>query len=134
MLRLRFLRVGKKNAPTFRLVVAPRRSPPRGGQFKEILGFYNPRTKERGVKKDRILYWISQGAQPSDTAHNFLVKEGVIQGAKIAVHAKSKKTDGEKSAVSAKTTPAQEARVQAETKKEDEGESEEQKQDSGPTA
>lgn len=90
MLKVRFLRVGKKNAPSFRLVLTDKDAPPRG-RFLEILGFYNPYTKERAVKKERISYWISQGAQPSDTAHNFLVKAGVITGKKIAVHAKSKK-------------------------------------------
>ena len=92
MLRIRFSRVGKKNAPSFRLVLTPTESPPKG-KFLEILGFYNPLTKEKNVMKERIAYWISQGARHSDTAHNFLIREGVIQGKKISVHAKSKKEE-----------------------------------------
>ena len=107
MLKIRFLRVGKKNAPIFRLVVADKDAPPRG-RFLEILGFYNPYTKERNVKKERIQHWLSNGAQASDTAHNFLIKTGVITGEKIAVHAVSKKAP-EKAEAAAPTAPRAEA-------------------------
>ena len=101
MLRIRFSRVGKKNAPSFRLVLTPKQSPPKG-KFLEILGFYNPRTKEKGVEKERVLHWIKQGAQPSDTAHNFLIKEGVIEGKKLSVHSTAKRKKEE--AIAKKTT------------------------------
>ena len=94
MLRIRFSRVGKKNAPSFRLVLTPKQSPPKG-KFLEILGFYNPRTKEKGVEKERVLHWKKQGAQPSDTSHNFLIKEGVIEGKKLSVHSTKKRKQEE---------------------------------------
>ncbi len=93
MLRIRLFRVGKKNQPAFRIVVTDKKNPPRGGRSVEILGFFNPLTKEKGIKKERVQYWISQGAQPSDTCHNLFVAEGIIKEAKISVHAKTKKAE-----------------------------------------
>lgn len=90
MLVIRFFRTGKKNQPFFKIVVTEKTRPPRGGRFVEELGFYNPLTKEKNVKKDRVKYWISVGAQPSDTVYNLLVKEGIIEGKKIALHKKKK--------------------------------------------
>lgn len=90
MLAIRFLRIGKKNSPSFRLVVTEKTAPPKG-KFLEVVGFYNPGTKDWGLKNERATYWIQHGAQPSDTAHNFLVKHGALKSSKIAVHAKSKR-------------------------------------------
>jgi small subunit ribosomal protein S16 len=91
MLCIRYIRTGKTNQPFFRVVVTDRRNPPRAGRFIEILGFVNPKTKERNLKADRIKYWLSVGAKASDTVHNLLIKEKVIEGKKIPVHKKSKK-------------------------------------------
>ena len=93
MLRIRFLRVGKKNSPSFRLVVTPRRTAPKTGRFLEILGSFNPIKHESVFKKERIQYWISQGAQASDTVRNMLIREGIIQGKKVAVHKVAKTTE-----------------------------------------
>ena len=70
-------RVGAKNAPFFRIVVADARSP-RDGKFIEEIGAYQPRKKGENVKLDleRAKYWISKGAQPSDTVASFLKKAG----------------------------------------------------------
>ena len=91
MLKIRFLRTGKKNQSFFRIVVTDSRRPPKGGRFIEVLGFYNPLTKEKQIKKERIEYWLSQGAKLSDTCHNLFIKEKVIKGNKIPVHKKAKK-------------------------------------------
>src|SRR3989338_6198068 len=93
MVVIRFLRIGKKNSPSFRLVVTEKTSPPKG-KFLEVIGFYNPGTKEWGLKSERATYWVEHGAQSSDTAHNFLVKHGALKGPKIAVHAKAKQEEG----------------------------------------
>ncbi len=68
-------RIGAKNAPVFRIVVADGRSP-RDGKFIEELGTYHPRSKGENVKfdLDRANYWISKGAQPSDTVASFIKK------------------------------------------------------------
>ena len=91
MLRIRFLRVGKKNSPSFRLVLTPRRTAAKTGRFLEILGSFNPVKHESVFKKERIQYWISQGAQASDTVRNMLIKQGIIKGKKVAVHKKETK-------------------------------------------
>ncbi len=91
MLSIRLLRTGKKNQPFYRMVVTDKKNPPRGGRFLEIVGFLNPFTKEKDIKADRIKHWISVGAKPSDTVHNMLVKEKVIEGKKIALHGMPKK-------------------------------------------
>ena len=90
MLVVRFQKVGRRNQRSFRLIVTPKRAAPRGKPV-EFLGSWNVRTKQLILKRDRILYWISQGAKPSPTAHNLLIKQGVLAGKKIAVHKKSKK-------------------------------------------
>ena len=68
MVRIRLRRVGGKKQASFRLVAADKESP-RDGRFIEILGFYNPRTEPATIdfKEDRIYYWMSKGAQPSDS-------------------------------------------------------------------
>lgn len=91
MLVIRFFRVGKKNQPSFKVVVADKRNAARAGRSVEEVGFYNPSTNQTILKKERIQYWISKGAQPSPTVHNLLIKEGFLEGKKIAVHKKSKK-------------------------------------------
>lgn len=88
MLVLRFFRVGKKNQPSFKIVVTEKTRPPRAGVFVEEVGFYNPLTKEKVFKADRIKYWLEKGVQPSDTAHNLLVQEKIIEGEKRKVKIK----------------------------------------------
>ena len=70
-------RVGTKNAPYFRIVVADSRSP-RDGKFIEEIGTYQPLKKGENYKMDleRAKYWISKGAEPSDTVASFMKKLG----------------------------------------------------------
>jgi len=98
MLIIRLQRVGKKNQPSFRLVLAEKTAPVKG-KFIEILGNYNPRLKTRSFNKERILYWLSKGAKTSATVHNLLVTEKVIEGQKVkAWRPKPKKKTEEKEA------------------------------------
>jgi small subunit ribosomal protein S16 len=89
MLAIKLQRVGRKHQPSYRLVVAPARSKMAGPPVED-LGSYNTFTKKSTVNKERVAHWIGVGAQPTVTVHNFLVKEGVIKGAKIAVKMKKK--------------------------------------------
>ena len=84
MLVIRFQRRGRTNDPAFRVVVTEKRSKPKSGEL-EILGSYHPKTKETLLKNERILYWMSKGAQASPTVHNLLVTKGVVSGAKVSV-------------------------------------------------
>ena len=91
MLVIRLNRVAKKNQPSFQIVVTDKRNAPRGGRFIEKLGYLNPLTKKFSLKEERVKYWISKGAKCSDTVHNLLVREKIIEGRKVDVHKKSKK-------------------------------------------
>jgi small subunit ribosomal protein S16 len=91
MLTIRLTRKGKKNQPFFRVVVVDKRRSSKGGRAVEDLGYVNPLTKKRSLKKERVQYWISKGAQPSATIHNLLVLEKIIEGKKIHVSKLSKK-------------------------------------------
>jgi small subunit ribosomal protein S16 len=73
--KIRMRRVGAKNAPVFRIVVADSRSP-RDGKFIEQLGTYQPLKKGHNFTMDleRAKYWLSKGAQPSDTVASFIKK------------------------------------------------------------
>jgi len=82
MLKVRLQRVGRKNDPSFRVVVTDSRRGPKSGNFIEILGSYDARQGKPNLKADRIKHWISVGAQTSGTVHNLLVSEGVIEGNK----------------------------------------------------
>jgi small subunit ribosomal protein S16 len=91
MLKIRFLRTGKKNQPTFKIVVINSRRGPKSGRFVEEVGFFNPRTKEKILRKERIKYWLKIGAKTSPRVFNLLVSEKIIEGKKIALHKKAKK-------------------------------------------
>lgn len=68
-------RVGAKNTPVFRIVVADSRSP-RDGKFIEEIGTYQPLKQGDNftLKLDRAQHWLSKGAQPSDTVASFIKK------------------------------------------------------------
>ncbi len=77
--RIRLKRTGSKKQPYYRLVVADQRSP-RGGRAIEDLGVYGPVLNPPlvQVNQERVLHWLLQGAQPSDTARSILSKLGIM--------------------------------------------------------
>jgi len=79
--KIRLRRVGTKNVPVYRIVVADGRSP-RDGRFIENIGTYDPKKVENNftVNLDRARHWISKGAQPSDTVRSILKKAEKVQG------------------------------------------------------
>lgn len=80
MLRMRLTRMGAKKRPSYRVVVAPDRSP-RGGQHVEILGYYDPMTTPSTVKIDteRAVKWLQNGAQPTERVRILLRHAGVLK-------------------------------------------------------
>jgi small subunit ribosomal protein S16 len=78
-------RVGAKNAPVFRIVVADNRSP-RDGKFIEELGTYLPLKKGNNytLDLDRAKYWLSKGAQPTETVASFIKKATKVAAAAAA--------------------------------------------------
>ncbi len=83
MVKIRLRRVGAKNRPSYRLVVADSRAP-RDGTFINIIGHYNPLTDPETavVDEEKALYWLRQGAQPTATAARLLSKLGIIEKSK----------------------------------------------------
>jgi len=82
MLKIRLTRVGKRNKPQFRIVVAEHTSPVRG-KFIEVLGSMDPYLNTVVLKEDRVKYWLSNGAKPSATVHNLIVDKKIIEAKKI---------------------------------------------------
>ncbi len=80
MIKIRLRRVGAKNRPSYRLVVADVRAP-RDGAFITIIGHYNPLTDPETVviDEEKARHWLEQGAQPTDTAARLLAKVGIIE-------------------------------------------------------
>ncbi len=79
MLRIRLTRVGKKKQPVYRIVVTEKKRA-RDSRFVEIVGQYNPRREpaEINLKAERVQYWLSKGAQPSETVRSFLRKNKLL--------------------------------------------------------
>ena len=81
MLAIKLSQTGKTNKKMFRLIISEKSRDPYGDAL-EILGSYNPHSKELAVKADRVNYWISKGAQMTDTVNNLLVEKKIIEGKK----------------------------------------------------
>ncbi len=91
MLAIRLQRVGRTNDPSFRIIVQDhRRSPKKTRGLVEFVGSYDARKGTPQVNAERIKYWLSVGARPSDTVHNILVSTKVIDAKKV--NAMNKKT------------------------------------------
>ena len=76
------MRIGKKGQAYFRVVVQEQRSKNQG-KYLEDLGSWNPHQNLIQIKEERAKHWLSHGAKPSDTVHNFLVDKGLIEGPKV---------------------------------------------------
>jgi len=85
MLKIRLQRVGRKNDASFRVVVIESQRGPKAGGALEILGFYDPKKDVVEIKGDRVVYWMSVGAQVSPTVHNLLISKNITKGKKINV-------------------------------------------------
>lgn len=79
MLVIRLTRVGKKNSPAYRVVVADKRKAVKR-KFIEILGNYNPAANPKTlvIDKEKALRWIGLGAQPSDTVNNLMCQLEIL--------------------------------------------------------
>lgn len=82
MVKIRMQRIGRRHEPHYRVVVIDGRRGPKSGRFIEIIGHYNAKMGGFSIDKERASYWLSVGAQPSGTVHNFLVDQGVIEAPK----------------------------------------------------
>ena len=80
MLMIRLQRVGRKKDPSYRVVVTEKTRAVSSNNYIERVGSYDTIRKTIALDDKRILHWIQKGAQPSDTVHNLLIREGILQG------------------------------------------------------
>ena len=85
MLAIRLQRVGRKNDPSFRVIVTDSKMKPKTGNFLEVLGSYNARQGKPVINTERAKHWLSMGAQASGTVHNLLVDLKAVTGKKVNV-------------------------------------------------
>lgn len=88
MLAIRLQRVGRKNDPSFRVIVADTKLKPKTGNFLEVIGSYDARKGSPVIDAARAKHWLSVGAKASGTVHNILVDMKVVSGKKINVLSK----------------------------------------------
>jgi small subunit ribosomal protein S16 len=119
MLMIRLQRVGRVHEPTFRVVLVDSKRGPKSGQALEVLGNHDTRKAKNNsnVDGDRIKYWISKGAQLSDTMRNLLITKKIITGKKVNALPKKRPikkelTEEEKKAAEAAAKPAEAPKVE----------------------
>ncbi len=85
MVKIRLRRMGRKNRPSYRVVVADSRSP-RDGRFIEVIGHYDPLTDPATIEinEEKALEWLRSGAQPTETVQSLLGKLGIMDRFKMA--------------------------------------------------
>ena len=131
MLMMRLQRVGRRNDPSYRIVVTDKRTGPKSDKHVDRLGSYNPKMNHVQIDAAKAKEWLAKGVQPSDTVHNILVGQKVIEGKKINVLPKKSpiideealkraeeeaaaKAEAEKAAAEAEAAKAAEAAAPAE--------------------
>lgn len=125
MLMMRLQRVGRKNDPSYRIVVTDKRTGAKSDRHVDRLGSYNPKLNHIQLDTVKAKDWLSKGVQPSGTVHNILVSQKVIDAKKINVLPKKSpiideeaikraeeeaaaKAEAEKAAAEAAAAPAEE--------------------------
>ena len=110
MLTIRLTRVGKKKDGSFRVIVNESKRKVQAGNYLEMVGSYDPRSDRVELKADRIKHWLAMGATVSDTVHNLLVSQKIIDAKKINVLPKKTVAKAE---APVEPTPAAEAAPEA---------------------
>ena len=110
MLVMRLQRIGRRNDPSYRIVVTDKRTGPKSDKHVDRLGSYNPKLNHVQLDAERAKEWLAKGVQASDTVHNILVSQKVIDSKKVnALPKKSPIVDPEAAAAeeAATTTNAE---------------------------
>ena len=117
MLMIRLQRVGRVHEPSFRVVLVDSKRSTKTGQAIEVLGSHDTRKSKKNstVDAERVKYWISKGAQLSDTMRNLLITKKIIEGKKVNALPKKRPIKPEVKEGEAKTPVAPKAEVKVET-------------------
>jgi small subunit ribosomal protein S16 len=108
MLTIKLSKLGKKNHKLFRVIINEKGRDPYGRAL-EVLGSYDQYQKKLQVKNDRVTYWLSKGAQMTNTVNNLLVTHGVIDREKIIPKKKTKTSEKREAQKKAKAEKRKEA-------------------------
>lgn len=82
MLMMRLQRIGRKNNPSYRILVVDKRASTKSNNFIDHLGHYEPKSGTIVINAEKAKEWMSKGAQPSDTLYNMMVSKKIIEGKK----------------------------------------------------
>ncbi len=85
MLMMRLQRVGRRNDPSYRVVVTDKRTGPKSNKHVAIIGSYNSKMDRVQIDGEKAKQWLGKGVQASPTVHNLLVSQGIVEGKKINV-------------------------------------------------
>ncbi|MDE2212945.1 MAG: 30S ribosomal protein S16 [Patescibacteria group bacterium] len=113
MITIRLQRRGRKNDPSFRVIVVDSKRSMKTGSYLEMVGSYDPRTDRIELNAERIAHWMSHGAKASDTVHNLLVSQKIIDAKKINVLPRKTPSKKEEAPVSLETTAQPPATAEA---------------------
>ena len=117
MLKMRLQRIGRKNNPTYRVIVTDSRNAAKRGRNVDHIGSYEPKQGTFTIDTDKAKHWLSKGVQPSVTIYNFLVSKGIVAGKKKNALSKKRPIIDEaklKAEAEAKAKAEEEARAKAE--------------------
>lgn len=135
MLKMRLQRTGRKNDASFRVVVTDSHRGPKSGKHVDLIGSYNPKMNHIQIDGEKAKAWIAKGVQVSDTMHNILVSQKIIEGKKKNVlPKKSPIIDEEKVKAEAEAKAAAEAEAAAPATEEVTDVSEEESTEAAPEA
>ncbi len=111
---MRLQRIGRKNNPSYRVIVTDSRNAPSRGRHVDFIGSYDPLLGRVQIDAAKAKHWLSHGVQPSDTVYNFLISEKIIEGKKRnALSRKSPIIDEAKLKAEAEAKAAKEAAEKA---------------------
>ena len=122
---MRLQRVGRRNDPSYRIVVTDKRTGPKSDKHVDRLGSYNPKMNHVQLDVEKAKEWLAKGVQPSDTLHNILVSQKVIEGKKINVLPKKSPIIDEEAIKKAEEEAAAKAEAEAAAEAEESTDSDE---------
>jgi len=111
---MRLQRVGRRNDPSYRIVVTDKRTGPKSDKHVARLGSYNPKMDHVQIDADAAKEWLSKGVQPSDTVYNILVGQKIVEGRKKNVLPKKSPIIDEEALAKAKEEEEAKAAAEAE--------------------
>ncbi len=114
---MRLQRIGRKNAPSYRVLVVDSHQGPKSGKFVDLIGSYDPKHDSITLDGEKVRAWIAKGVQVSPTVHNLLISQKIIEGKKINVLPKKspikKESDTPTVAPAPVVTPAVDASIES---------------------